>query len=1430
MRKVFKRIFAAVMAAAMLPAVSLSVAAETAAPPLAVNESFNSYITYDQPGLDVTGRNWYIDTVGEQDKGLAVYADKGTSTIKFASAVTTDTVLSFDIKAIGSMPNGEVNLVDASNKKQLVLKYTTGKGAGAYNGLPVSGFGKNNFTNYTVVYRPTDKNYDIYINGKLKAANVDMKKPNVTSVASIEFSFSSEGGDKGVIIDNVNVYGASQKVYDNSEFPVGEYNEEEYEPVETAFGKQVGSAPLVNVDFEGGYSLYMYSGGNNCIVVEDPTNPENHCFMADKVKETDHHLNGQGLPIKSDSIIYEFDFMVENYDSFFSFTLKDSNAKEMPMARLNKGPKIVSTAGGTKSFKLMEWHTISARVDYYDRVFEVYFDGELMGKSAFTNAAFAVNTNLLESFRIHMTHYADSTATNKDHAKYYIDNFRAYEGDKLIDGDLGEIVREIDVTSKKSVFAKETPYQSMLKGFTAIHSTSGCVFVNDEKKLLKNEPIRVDVNNYLLPAEELAEMLGVPCTVNGTAVTFNNVSMTGTEHNGVIYCNDDNLINALGKIVTKVPATYNANLVVLGSMSFQLPEDQETIDLLNEYMLSYNPTPAQFDEIYKQSPLAGVHPRVQFTQADFDRMVELSSTDPNMIRWKGQVIATADAACSSALPKYERYDGTRMSVQRNLSKSIHALAVAYHITKDQKYLDRAYLELETVSKFTDWNPSHHLDTCEMMAAVAVGYDWLYNYFTPEQREVIERGVRNNGFYDSALAFQTTSSTMGSAFNATQNHGTVDNSGAFLAALAFYDAMPDVAAYIGANALRGNTLNMYQWAPDGMWFEGAGYWELAMQFTAKFISAVDTFFTNDMGWSRIDGIRESAITEMQCQTPLGVYNFADAMPSQVYVPEMMWAANLGNTEGVYSALINATNGKFANGEDQALAMLWYHPEMIEGSTSMEIDHMVESIDTLMMRNSWEAKQPYVVGVHAGQTRIPHSQLDGGSFIYEADGVRWSVDYGMGNYNGGGYFDDEPMNGKRWKNLSCRAELHSTIFTESGSQPDHFVESFADATLVESKPRGAIATVDMSELLRNVNGALRGFAFTDNRTSLVVRDEVNISGTTNVYWSMLTKATATIDEANKKVTLSQDGQTLVIDYRSSHDVTVTCDPAAALPGSDPWADDIDYTKYNLLRFTFKDASGPLEFTAKLTPASAVYTTSVDDWHKSISSWSIPEGEIPAPPRVDTITAGGVSKDATQMTSLKFTVVEGAAVPTVVATSDVYDVEIKQAGSIKENAYITVTDRNDALNKTVYTVGFDVIKAPKQFDGYTSIPVLDFEVSATPQEANPGINMFDGDRGTKWAADGIDQWMMVDFGKVQKVDEIALAFQSGHVRKQNIIISLSEDGINWTQVFAGQTCGTTEDYEFFNANGLNARFVKVDCQGNSTGGANWTSLTEFVAVRKN
>ena len=101
---------------------------------------------------------------------------------------------------------------------------------------------------------------------------------------------------------------------------------------------------------------------------------------------------------------------------------------------------------------------------------------------------------------------------------------------------------------------------------------------------------------------------------------------------------------------------------------------------------------------------------------------------------------TYGTACGT----YQR--GKRLlAISRIALKRIYYLSYAYRMTGDQKYALRAEQEMLAVSHFTDWNPTHFLDVGEMVMALAIGYDWLYDSLQPDTRRVVREAIIAKGF-------------------------------------------------------------------------------------------------------------------------------------------------------------------------------------------------------------------------------------------------------------------------------------------------------------------------------------------------------------------------------------------------------------------------------------------------------------------------------------------------------------------------------------------------------------------------------------------------------------------------------------------------------------------------------------------------------------
>lgn len=1403
MNKAIKKLTAVILAACMPGGILFAEAAEQK---LVVNASFNGYATNEKPeDITVSSRSYYVTEYKEGEKGLLMYAEKKSSSLDFELGTLNDTFVNFDLKSGEKRVYGYAAVTSADGTEQKLLCFNKNGDVTAPDGKIVGAFGKNP-NNYAVCYRAEEKCCDIYINGRLWLKDYRIKQPKVSSPSVLRFKFASDEGDGYVILDNINVYEGNKYI---NKFPVEACNDEVLDEPEIVLGAVVGSKTLFNETFNSGLPMIVAAQGN---IIENYTEEDgNGCLIMEKKNGTDFHVSADNVASDSDYVVYDFRLKVLEPDSYMRVMLKDSAAQFQPLVDLGPDGELGFCSGVKKKISADKWYRVSIIADYYNRTLSAYLDGKSMG-TAGIESKFAANGAKASIFRFHATIYTSfvskrPTAENK--LKFLLDDVRVYEGDELKD-EFGAVEKNIDLTVKKSTFTSDASQKKLLQDCEAIHARSGVVFSGGEKKLMSSEPFEQNGVKYI-PVAETAEAFG------RTAPEVEGAVMRG----GVEYAAAESVLKSLGFSYKTVPAEYNDGLYVLNA-GFSVPESKTERQALNDYMFYLRPTAAQIKEYYDASPTKGVHPRIQATEEDFDRIRSEVKTNALKKRWSETILMQAEQLLGQEPVTYEVIGGRLLYTSRKVLSRMYCLGMAYQLTGDKRYSERAYTEMETVAAFSDWHPSHHLDPCEMAAAVAIGYDWMFDAFSDEQRAVIERGMYQNCFYDAWLAYQSDQSAMTNAATASNNHNIVCNGGILVGALAMLDVYPDVSEYLISNAIRGADIMMYHFAPSGAWYEGPHYWEYTMQYTAKFIATMQSVLNTDMGMLACEGLSTSADFILYMQSPISIYNYADGIMESIYSPEMLWLSNKYSAPDITKAYLSSTDGKIKDAEDAALALIWYNTDIEAGSIMLDIDKFYPDQGTITMRNSWDDSDPTFVGVHAGETCLDHSQLDGGSFIFDAYGIRWAKDLGMGDYNSEGYWDSS-SNGLRWTHFRSRAESHNTIVINPDSEPDHIVNSYAAMEVIQSKPRGAVVTVDMSELLaKNVNSAKRGFFFTDNRQSLVIRDQIELNKKSTVYWFMMTDAEAEVN--GNRITLTQNGQKLYVDYITNGSAEVSCETAAPLPSSPQ----PEPTSETANRLAIKiNAEGTLNITVKLTPA-AVDGSDVSEYDTDISAWSVPDGELPAAPMLDFCTVNGktVSFGGKKAASYKYLEGTLSAAPEVTAYDERYDISIEQAQSLSEPAKITVYDKNDMTNYSVYLVSFTELKLPMTFDGKKSIPVVEITASETPQEENAPQNVLDSRYDTRWSAEGAGQWLVLELNEAQTVDEVGIAFHLGNARKTSIAINLSEDGVNYTEVYSGKSSGTTNDMEFYPAHGENVKYIRVDFHGNDSGAAeSWNSPTEVV-----
>ena len=111
---------------------------------------------------------------------------------------------------------------------------------------------------------------------------------------------------------------------------------------------------------------------------------------------------------------------------------------------------------------------------------------------------------------------------------------------------------------------------------------------------------------------------------------------------------------------------------------------------------------------------------------------------------------------------------------------------------------------------------------------------------------------------------------------------------------------------------------------------------------------------------------------------------------------------------------------------------------------------------------------------------------------------------------------------------------------------------------------------------------------------------------------------------------------------------------------------------------------------------------------------------------------------------------------------------------------------------------------------------------QLGNPPSNAIDADLNTRWANDGVGSWIRVDLGSTQNICSVDIAWYSGNTRQYHFVIATSTDGSTFTDVYNGDSSGTTLSSEKYTISNINARYVRVTVNGNTQN--NWASIYDL------
>lgn len=1447
MKKLVSFVLCMCMVCAILPVSASETSA--IADMTAVNQEFDSVSTNSKPsGIKTQNASVYVRQLDDsvQNKVLEVKKLSKPLTLDFPIKKAYGSMtFQFDLMLNDNNIARIVSLVSGSVTAQLftidtdcTLITADGKTAGKLE------IGK--WYTISCLCRFGEKRFDIYINGKYAASKSLMSNAaNLGTVSALRFSLASGGYGSVFYLDNVRCY-PGNTIIDGSQFPHASFNASSEPVADDALAEDNESVYLF-ADFNDDNVNKAPSVGNaspknteNKVIVTEKPDKENKSLMISKAIDGDPYIDFSLSGFNTSSAVMEASFCSEDTASVKIITLRDSSAKFNELIRVQNGGIIMVAGKKVGTYQAGKWYKLVLMMDYKNMTIDAYLDGErLAEKLPFAN----MDADMPATIR------AQIIGTSAAGTIYW-DDLAFYAGSEIKTAEeLKNSTSAASGSTQLRLIAPEEEVEAELVNAVAILAYGSKAYAGGKKTTLETSAAIKNGVGFV-PLRYTVEKLG------GT-VSWNDAARQATvQLNGAcaVYTMNSSSVEHNGQTVDMEASAYidgNTAMVPVKEFSDRLMDAQisvndkygivvvdadkknlssKQIKDIYDYIIYTRPTAEQILKDFE--PMKNVHPRIMATAERFDEIARQIHTDENMAEWYKKLIADSETMLTAAHTYYLIPDGVRLlSMARQLHSRAYTLGMAYRLTKDQRYLDYLWGEIDAVCNFDDWNAARHfLDPAEMMTGVAIAYDWCYEFWTDEQRKLMEDSMLTMGLQEGEKFYNFMGS--GTQWATIDNNWSmVCNGGMTVAALALLDIYPEYCSMIIETAFHSLENALGEFSPDGAWVEGPGYWGYAIQYLGYHMSALMSALGTDYGYLDNNNLASTGYYVIYTRSSQGSFNVGDGGSSPGGNPAVFYLARRFRDPGM--ARLYLTDMKNYSLTGTAFDMLYFDPDLLADSADLKLDYMFRDIEMTTFRSAWGDSSALFAGIKGGYNDSTHGNMDSGTFVIDAIGERWAVELGADEYNQSNYFTKEGA--LRYYLYFCSTQGQNVLALNPISELGQEQYGFTKITDFVSKQKGGYTIIDMSTAYGNkVASAYRGLKVDHDRTQIVVQDELQLKNETDVWWFMHTKASVEIAPNGKYAILTQKGKKMYVALDTNvKGAKFTVSAAEPLEGSSIKPGVYSTAAYRRLQIELPDAKGAVKLAVRFIPVTndSMLQDLLDNGAEkmiSISRWNIPDGEIDLP-ALTSLSVNGEPLEDFDPTKNTYDVnfdfgTEDA--PLVEAEADEnYTVEIVQSDSANGTAGIKVTDKEGSAN--YYAIYFKVQPYMGQPEGYKKHEIKAVSVSSEPQEENPKASAIDGRLDTRWSAEGINEWIKVDLGEVKDVNVVTLAFYSGTKRVTYFDIQLSADGKNWTTVFSGESSGLTDDYESYFAGEHKARYIKMNCSGNSIN--YWNSFSEIEIYGK-
>ena len=537
------------------------------------------------------------------------------------------------------------------------------------------------------------------------------------------------------------------------------------------------------------------------------------------------------------------------------------------------------------------------------------------------------------------------------------------------------------------------------------------------------------------------------------------------------------------------------------------------------------------------------HPRLILKDGDVATLLQAIEDSPQMGRLNDYIVESANKMLEQPVSEYKKQGKRLLTVCRTVMERVLYCSYAYLTTKERVYAARAEQEMLAAAAFDNWNPSHFLDVAEMTVALALGYDWLYDFLPESSRKKIVDAIVENGLLGAEKESQMW------FYRRANNWNQVCNCGMVLGSLAVSEFEPELAKSLVEKSLVSNPIAMATYAPNGVYVEGSSYWSYGTWFQVLMIEGLRSVLGSSFDIEKGEGFLQSADFVNFMTTPTGgKFNYSDngATTEKSQNPLLGWfAAERGDMGCIYDDFRSLEKGAIRIEERRLLPVGMFflsRCDLINVAPPKSDFFVGDGKQPLFVyRSGWGSKKDTYLAAKGGSASLSHGHMDAGSFIYEWGGVRWSIDLGSQNYysleSKGVDLWNMKEGSQRWDVFRIGSDSHSTLTVKDSK---HKVKGHATMVEIFDDENCHGATFDMSQLFDQLSVAKRKITI-DNTSKVHIEDNLQAETPCTARWTMATTAQAQVLN-NREILLSQNGKHLIVrtTTKGAKSFVITNDP--------------------------------------------------------------------------------------------------------------------------------------------------------------------------------------------------------------------------------------------------------------------------------------------------